>query len=221
MHVIGINASPRGTQSRTRVLVEAVLRGAAEGGATTEFVDIYALKIGYCTACGACYRTGECVQADDYPPLLDRMLDADGIVLGSPVYIDGVTAPLKALLDRMADIVHCQMFSGKYGCSVSTAGGSYADELVGYMNSVLRKFGATTVGGMGVVPGTDPGALAGAADDARKLGLDLAGAIRMKVHYPDQDAEAAARGRYMQDLVRMNKDQWTHEYEYWDARGWI
>ena len=51
------------------------------------------------------------------------MMDADGIVLGSPNYINQVTAQLKTVLDRMADSIHCQSFAGKYGCGVCTAGG--------------------------------------------------------------------------------------------------
>ncbi|MGA1061462.1 MAG: NAD(P)H-dependent oxidoreductase, partial [Ilumatobacteraceae bacterium] len=39
----------------------------------------------------------------------------DGIVLGSPVYINSVTAQLKLVIDRLADAIHCQMFEGKYG----------------------------------------------------------------------------------------------------------
>ena len=40
------------------------------------------------------------------------MMDADGIVLGSPVYINGVTAQLKTMIDRLADAIHCQMLEG-------------------------------------------------------------------------------------------------------------
>jgi hypothetical protein len=57
-------------------------------------------------------------------------------VLGAPNYIDSVPAPIKALFDRMADAIHCQMLTGKFGCSVCTAGGSvrgleFRDHLAG------------------------------------------------------------------------------------------
>jgi multimeric flavodoxin WrbA len=87
------------------------------------------------------------------------MIEADGIVFGSPVYINSVTAQMKRVLDRMADAVHCQKFEGKYGGSVSTAGGSFAKEVVEYQNSILRILGATTVGGVDVVLGPDPSLL--------------------------------------------------------------
>ena len=123
MKVIGINASPRGKDSNTLRLTNAVLAGAKEEGAETEFIDLYTLRIEYCTACGTCYATGECTLLDDFSDLFDRIMNADGIVLGAPNYIDSVPAPMKALFDRMADAIHCQMLTGKFGCSVCTAGG--------------------------------------------------------------------------------------------------
>ena len=124
MKIIGINASPKGEKSQTRRLVMGVLDGARQAGADVTFVDVCSLDIHYCTACGTCYAKGECIHDDDFPALLEKMLDAEGVVIGSPNYINGVTAQLKTMLDRMADNVHCQSFAGKYGCSVCTAGGS-------------------------------------------------------------------------------------------------
>ncbi len=133
MKIVGINASPKGDKSQTRRLVMGVLEGARQAGADITFIDLCSLDIAYCTACGTCYAKGECVSDDDYPMLLEKMMDADGIVLGSPNYINAVTAQMKTMLDRMADVVHCQALSGKYGCAVCTAGGSYADEVADYL----------------------------------------------------------------------------------------
>ncbi len=132
MKVIGIIASPRGKASNTLQLMNGVLKGAREEGAATELVDIYSLDIGYCTACGNCYVSGDCTLFDDFPALFDTLMDADGVVLGAPNYIDSIPAPLKAMFDRMADAIHCQMFYGKYGCSVCTAGGGNHGPVVEY-----------------------------------------------------------------------------------------
>ena len=151
-----------------------VLAGAKAGGAETELVDLYTLRIEYCTACGTCYATGECTLLDDFPDLFDRMMNAEGIVLGAPNYIDSVPAPMKAVFDRMADAIHCQMLTGKFGCSVCTAGGSGEHEVVGYMNKVLTTLGANIVGGIGVAIGRDPAALGKAEEEAREMGKNLA-----------------------------------------------
>ena len=75
MKIIGINASPRGNESNTLQLVKSVLKGAESEGAETELVDLYKLRIEYCTGCGACYATGECPQLDDFEELFDRIIE--------------------------------------------------------------------------------------------------------------------------------------------------
>ncbi|MDV2482253.1 flavodoxin family protein [Methanoculleus sp. Wushi-C6] len=217
MKILGINGSPRGSRSQTLRLVRAVLDGAASAGADVELVDLCKLRIEYCNGCLVCCERGECVRDDDFAGLYRKMLASDGIVLGSPNYIDSVTAQTKTLLDRMADAIHCQLFTGKYGCAVATAGGSGADEIVAYLNRVLQTLGANTVGGLGVVLGGDPETIVPAEGKAYQLGRRLAGAIERKETYPEQEQLHAAMRERMQGLVLANKDRWHHEYDYWQT----
>ena len=219
MKIIGINASPKGEKSQTRRLVMGVLEGARQAGADVTFIDICGLDIKYCTACGTCYAKGECINDDDFPALLGKMTDADGIVLGSPNYINQVTAQLKTVLDRMADSIHCQSFAGKYGCSVCTAGGSMADEVADYMNATLQNLGATTVGKVGVLVGADPDAITGGEQQAKELGRKLAEAVRTKWKDPVQDKYHHERKEYFKRLVSFNRELWKHEYDYWKDLG--
>lgn len=219
--VLGLIASPRGEESSTLRLVRAVLRGAEERGATTGLVDVYSLRIGYCRACGTCYATGECVIDDDFPGLFERMMGADGLVLGAPNYIDSVPAPLKAVFDRMADAVHCRMFSGKFGCAVCTAGGSNHDRVVEYLNHVLNALGAVAVGGVGVAVGRDPSALGRAEGEARRLGERLVAAIRGEIAFPEQERMLRERREYFRELVLRNRERWPHEYDWYVRMGWI
>ena len=221
MKILGINGSPRGSRSQPLRLVNAVLDGARSAGADVEFVDICRLDIEYCKGCTVCYERGECVKFDDFPGLYEKMLASDGIVLGSPNYIDSVSAQIKTMLDRMADAIHCQAFVGKYGCAVSTAGGSGADEVVAYLNGVLQTLGANTVGGIGVVFGGDPEAIVPAEGEAYELGKGLVRAIKNKETYPDQEKRHAEMFERMRALVLANKDRWQHEYDHWVASGWI
>ena len=221
MKVLGINASPKGKESQTLRLVIAALDGAQVEGAETELIDICDYNLEFCTACGTCYAKGECIHADDYGEIFGKILDCDGIVLGSPNYIDSVTAQLKVLFDRMADAIHCQMLSGKYGCAVCTAGGSNEMEVVGYMNRVLGSLGAQVVGGVGVAFRGNPDAILPGEKKAYELGRDLADAIRTKRSYPDQEANLKARREYFCLLVQANRDRWAHEYDWWVQAGVI
>ena len=219
--VLGINASPRGKESNTLRLTSAVLAGAKEEGAETELIDLYKLHIGYCTACGTCYATGECPILDDFSDIFDRMMNADGIVIGAPNYIDSVPAPVKALFDRMADAIHCQMFTGKFGCAVCTAGGAGENEVVGYMNKALSTLGADIVGGVGVAIGRDPAALGKAEGEANALGKTLVKAIKGEISYPEQDALHQQKREYFCALVKYNRDRFAHEYEWYEQMGWM
>ena len=221
MKIIGLNASPRGNDSNTLALVKAVLLGAEDEGAGTEYIDLYTREIQYCTACGTCYATGECTLVDDFTEIFEKLMDADAIVLGAPNYIDSVPAPMKALFDRMADAIHCQMFTGKYGCSVCTAGGSGEQEVMGYMNKVLTTLGATVVGGIGIAIGRDPSALQKAVPDARALGKRLARSVRGEHKYPEQEEAHRQKREYFCQLVKYNKDRFAHEYDWYTRMGWM
>ncbi|WOX55699.1 MULTISPECIES: flavodoxin family protein [unclassified Methanoculleus] len=219
MKIVAINGSPRGLRSQTLRLVRAVADGAASAGADVEIVDVCKLQIEYCNGCLVCCERGECIKDDDFSGLYQTMLESDGIVLGSPNYINSVTAQTKTLFDRMADAIHCQMFIGKYGCSVATAGGSGADEVVSYLNGVLQTLGANTVGGVGVVLGGDPETIVPAEGRAYELGRRLAEAIANKETYPEQERLHAMMLERMRALITANKDRWHHEYDYWKAAG--
>jgi len=219
MKILAFNGSPRVSLSSTRQLLLAACEGAEAEGASTTVIDVCELDIGYCNACGSCYITGECVLDDDFESLYYQFLNADGIIFSSPVYINSVTAQLKTFFDRLADAVHCQRLSGRYGCSLSTAGGALAEEVAEYQNGVIRMLGGTTVGSVGVNIMGDPGAVDAKIPDAKALGADLAAAIREQRRYPDQEEEHQFRREHMIELVRFNKDVWKSEYEYWENQG--
>jgi multimeric flavodoxin WrbA len=221
MKIIGINASPKGNASNTLKLVNFVIKGTESEGTETEIIDLYKLNIEYCTGCGACYATGECSLFDDFVEIFEKILNADGIVLGAPNYINSVPAPMKALFDRLSDAIHCQMLAGKFGCSVCTAGGSGDDEVLKYMNGVLINLGVTVVGSVGVVIGRDPSALENSIGPAQDLGKKLVKSIRGKIKYTDQDEIHRQRTEYFCQLAKFNKERFAHDYDWYVQKGLI
>ena len=220
MRILAISGSPRGRNSNTRRLIERVLEGARSAGAETELVDLGEIKIDFCRACGTCHVKGTCVLDDDIEPLRAKMLAADGLVLGSPVYCEGVTAQLKTVFDRLADVVHCQMFLGKYACSVATSGGPEYDSVIDYTNDIMVRLGCAVAGGVGASMSI-PGSFDAAQKAAVELGRDLVKAFEEKRTYPDQDKIHAAMHDRFKHLIIANKDNWPHEYEYWRSKGWL
>ena len=208
-------------RSRTRRLAGFVLAGAKDAGAEVEIIELADMQITPCTACESCSLDGRCVFADDFPAAYDRMQDADGLVFASPVYVDNVSGQMKVFIDRLADAMHYQNFSGRYGCSIATTEISGGDAVVGYLNLALNYLGVTTVGGMSVALGDDPEAIDRAESAARDLGRRLVRAIDERPQYRDQEAEMAENREYFAGIVRTNRDWRPDEYERWVREGWI
>ncbi len=221
MKIAAVVGSPRGMRSRTRRLTGFVLAGAEEAGAEIDLIDLADLQIVPCTACSSCSLDGTCVFADDFSAAYDRMLDADGLVLASPVYVDNVSGQMKVFIDRLADAMHYQVFAGKYGCGIATTWSSGGDAVAGYLNHVLNYLGATAIEGMSVALGDDPGAIDRAEPAARDLGRRLVLAVRDRPRYPDQEAEMADNRECFAGIVRANRDWRPGEYERWVREGWI
>ncbi|MDD1725232.1 MAG: flavodoxin family protein, partial [Methanospirillum sp.] len=213
MQVIGINSSPR-KKSNTDLLLINLLRGVSAGGGETVHIDLYDYDIGFCKACETCYKTGSCAITDDFEEIYDIVLESDGIVLSSPNYINNVTAVMKTFLDRMADTVHCQRLLGKYAAAVSTAGGSGAGEVAGYLNQSMFIMGADIVGKVGVNLADGEEMFNKGVSAAYELGVEFADAIITKTVYPDQKENHEAMLKRMTELVSFRRDDWPHEYEY-------
>jgi len=221
MKIIGISSSPRGKNSSTLKLLDAALAGASEAGAEIETVDVTKLNIKYCTACNSCHEKGVCAIKDDYQMVIEKLLDADGIILSSPNYITNVTAQLKTLFDRCPLVIHEQLFDGKYGFSLTTAGSGEIDFVLDIMNNFMAHCGGNTIGGVGCAMSEGPSAMEKAIEKSQEMGKDLVEAIKEKRQYPEQvAAHEAWRGRFKY-VILANKEQWTHNCDHWMERGWI
>jgi len=217
MKILGIIASPRSSNSQTVKLVKAVLSGARSKGASTELMDICKLNIEFCNACGICHKKGKCLKKDDFQALYKKMLDADGLVMGSPNYFRSITAQMKTMIDRMADAIHCQLLTGKYTVNVATSGGTgQYKQVTDYLNEIILNFGSFITGSIGVSIRQGPKAFENAEKRAFQLGEDLTEDISVKRNYIKQRRIMKENRMYFQNLVKMHKDDWTYEYKYWD-----
>lgn len=97
--VLILSASPR-KGGNSDLLCDEFMRGAAEAGNATEKIFISDKAINYCKGCGVCNSTHKCVQKDEMAGILDKMVNADVIVLATPVYFYTMDGQMKTLIDR-------------------------------------------------------------------------------------------------------------------------
>ncbi len=122
--ILGICGSPR--KGATEYAVQAALRAAEEiPGIETEFWTVRGKKIGYCVHCDSCIRnTTMCIIKDDLQELEEKILAADGFIIGSPIYDMNITAQLTAVFNRLRPmyLVHPGKLQNKVGGAISTGG---------------------------------------------------------------------------------------------------
>ncbi len=99
MKIIILMGSPD-RKGSTNILVENFIKGAGESGHSCEVVDVCHANIHPCTGCVACGYEGPCVQKDDVELIRRKLLTADMVVFATPLYYFGMTAQLKAVVDR-------------------------------------------------------------------------------------------------------------------------
>jgi|TARA_R110002050_G_scaffold76646_1_gene163893 multimeric flavodoxin WrbA len=99
--VLAINASPR-KNGNTKLLIERVFQPLQAAGIETELYQLGGKQVHGCAACGKCreIKNGRChIKNDAINECIEKMLEADGILLGSPVYFADVNTEMKALID--------------------------------------------------------------------------------------------------------------------------
>ena len=126
MKVVAFNGSPR-VNGNTAQSLKIVLAELANEGIETEIVQLGGRKVFGCLACGKCRETKDnrCARKDDeMNTFIQKMEEADGIIIGSPTYFSNVTTEVKALIDRCGYVAKSNggaMLKGKVGASVVSA----------------------------------------------------------------------------------------------------
>lgn len=138
MKVIAFNGSPK-ANGNTYVSINAVAEELKKEGIDVEIINVGNKNITGCKACGGCSKTGKCVINDGVNEMIEKMKDADGIILGSPVYYAGLNGTMKAFLDRAFMLVGANgaFLRHKVGVSVAVARRAGTIQAVDEMNKFL------------------------------------------------------------------------------------
>jgi len=158
MRILGLSFSPR-KQGNTELLLDRAFAGARQLGASAELYRVADAHIQPCDGCGSCFSTGKCHIEDDMQGLYEKMLAADGIIFGTPVYFYSMTAQGKTVIDRTISLMNPgRSLANKVG-GIVVVGGSLGlvdavKDLYFYMATrqmVPANFVAAYAGGVGDV----------------------------------------------------------------------
>lgn len=113
MKVLSLIGSPR-KGSNTDILVDKILEGCREKVFTAEKLYLYDFSISACTDCRFCKSDNyECAIKDDMQQIYPKMVEADVLIFGTPVYWYGPTGKMKLLIDRMRPFIASKRMQGK------------------------------------------------------------------------------------------------------------
>ena len=155
MKLVLINSSGRTGGNTARVLTlfeESLAAGAKKNGVELELlrVNLAQLSLLPCLGCRACFDRGEenCPRKDGLLTLRDQMLDADGYVFASPVYVEDVNGAMKTLIDRLAFVCHRPAFFGKHALVLTTSGIGSSNHALHTMRTALGTWGIRVLRGL-------------------------------------------------------------------------
>ena len=190
MKVVAFNGSSR-KDSNTAILLKTVLDELGKEGIESEFIQLAGESLRGCIACRKCFERKDrrcAVDTDNLNEYLAKMIDAQGIILGSPVYFTDVTAKMKALIERCGyvSVANGGLLSRKVGASVVAVRRAGAVHTFDTLNHLFLHAQMIVVGSnywnLGV--GWEPGAVERDVEGLgtmKTLGQNIAWVLR-KVH---------------------------------------
>lgn len=218
--VLAVNGSPHEAMGNTSRLVKMLQYNLIRDEFDVEEIFLNQRRITYCAGCGMCVEKGSCWIKDDYREVAEKALQADGIILASPVHVWNVTAQMKTFLDRSLGYGHRPPGSWKPGIAVGVSGGWGESWVSEYLATSLRIFGAFAVGRLTAIAIRGGSFLGKESVEQRAADLarDLADAVRTGRRYPAADTDL----RYwltVGTLVRRNREFLRADHEHWKKLG--
>ncbi|HWR07201.1 flavodoxin family protein [Sporomusa sp.] len=146
MKVIAFNGSPR-VNGNTAQGIKIVLEELNKEGIDTEVIQLGGRKVYGCLACGKCWETKDnrCIRQDDeMNTFIQKIQEADGIIIGSPTYFSNVSTEVKALIDRCGFVAKANggdLLRGKVGAavvSVRRAGSTFTYSAINFFFGIAE-----------------------------------------------------------------------------------
>ena len=186
MKILAVSFSPR-KNGNTVAMLEKALEGARGEGVEVELYSVAGKNIQPCDGCWGCMKAGKCHIKDDTQVLFDKMLGADGIIFGTPIYFWGMTAQAKTVIDRTISLYRPERSLNNKVCGVVASCGSLG------MVGALKDFSYYIVQRR-MLPANQVSAYVGSPEELQKmekclkalndLGRQMVALVKLNFRYP-------------------------------------
>lgn len=207
------------------MIVELLRTQAASDGEPLEIETLYLahMQLRPCRGCRVCFDQGEmqCPLKDDLLAIKDRLLEADCLILASPVYVEDINGVMKTWIDRMAYVCHRPAFAGKYAYALTTSGVGSTSHALRTMNAALRMWGYHVIGQSGFTTGANmpPEEMHGHYIDKTRM-------IAQEIYQSMRQGKAFKPSFLSLMTFKIQQKYWhktasgSIDYDYWFTRGW-
>jgi multimeric flavodoxin WrbA len=227
LFLIGSYRRNGNTDQLTGLIREHLQQEADQSQTPLEIETIYLgqQKIGFCQGCRICYdRGGEfCPMKDDIHVIKAKMVEADGILLASPVYVDDVSGITKNFIDRLCHVCHRPQFAGKIAYLVATTGGTRTGKTLDTMKLALRTWGFHISGQSGYKMGAlmNREETKNQFDDRAKKAAETLFQAIYKRNYLYPSFFELMVFKIQQMSWRKKGKPGTVDYSHWEKNGWF
>lgn len=191
MKILGLSCSAR-KNGNTVAMLKVALDAAKAAGAEVELYSIAGKDIRGCEGCWSCTKTGKCKITDDVTVIHQKMVEADGIIFGTPVYFYGMTAQAKAIIDRSISLREPgkNLANKVFGVVVSAGSLGMGDVLkdLSFYAVQRRLLPANQVSAYIMEP-EDLKNMPKCTDALKMLGRQMAALVNMNFKYPEEFAK--------------------------------
>lgn len=221
--------SRRGQKSNSKIVLDLLIENISNNVNDEVFYDIYYsdnIKINNCLGCCSCFNNGECVldKKDRFNLIKEKMINADFIILASPVYAHNVTGDMKIFIDRISSWFHLFKLAGKKSAVISVSSTNGNDFVNSYLRKILELVGTEVVSTISVTV-DGPHML----EDEEFLnevlpyaGMKIAKAISDTNFQTSREQEKYFLA--MRELYKTTPEEYrdkSYEYIYWAASGML
>lgn len=230
MKLLLINSSARtnGNTARVMDLLEQHLSSIAQETAldlSIERISLTRLSLKPCIGCRACFDRGEsyCPQKDELLALYEKMREADGYVVASPIYVEDVNGILKTMIDRMAFLCHRPALYGKSALLFTTSGIGASRHALMTMTKGFGTWGIKTAATMQFSLGALTAQDEIAARHDKKIQAKARRFLSTLKQKPFRPSFYSLIAFTVQQAMwnRKNVDHTTVDSQYWQSAGWL